>query len=299
MSISRLFQMLYILLENDRISASELAKRLEVSVRTVYRDAQALCEAGVPLYAERGRMGGLSILPTFKLNKSFLSDEERSDILAALNAASQTGAEDNKTLQKLSTFFGVDDPDWVRIDFSDWSGKRDLLLSVLRQAILKKHCLSFEYYGESNSKTLRTVCPVRLWFKGSSWYLIAYCLDRKAARTFKLSRMKNARIVPGTFPPEALMCHCPAGHPTENTPLMPLSLHFDADTAYRLYDEFDPDEITPLEDGSFLVHAAFPPGAWIPSMILSYGPHVRVLAPDDLRKEIIQMLKNTLSLYQS
>ena len=63
MSVSRLFEMLYILLERDRVTATELAQRLEVSVRTVYRDAQALCEAGIPLYAERGREGGLCLLP--------------------------------------------------------------------------------------------------------------------------------------------------------------------------------------------------------------------------------------------
>lgn len=299
MSTSRLFQMLYILLENDRISAAELAQRLEVSVRTVYRDAQALCEAGVPLYAERGRTGGLSILPTFKLNKSFLSEQERANVLAALSAAVQTGAQDEQTLHKLSTFFGAERPDWVRIDFSDWSGQRDALLGILREAILKKRRLSFEYYGESNIKTLRTVCPVLLWFKSSSWYLVAYCLDRRAARTFKLTRMKHAAIIPGDFPPEAFLCEPPAGHPEESTPLVSLSLQFDACAAYRVFDEFEPDEITQLDDGSLRVCTAFPPGAWISSMILSYGPHVRVLAPDALREEILNLLKNTLALYQS
>ena len=62
MSVSRLFEMLYILLERDRVTAAELSRRLEVSVRTVYRDAQSLCEAGVPLYAERGRDGAVYCL---------------------------------------------------------------------------------------------------------------------------------------------------------------------------------------------------------------------------------------------
>ena len=91
MSASRMFEMVYILLERDRITAAELAKRLEVSVRTVYRDAQALSEAGVPIYAERGREGGLCILPSFKLSRALLSEENRRVILSSLIAMGQSG----------------------------------------------------------------------------------------------------------------------------------------------------------------------------------------------------------------
>ena len=77
MQISRLFRLLYLLLERERIPASELARTLEVSVRTIYRDVQTLGEAGIPVYAERGRNGGIAILPTFRLNKSMLSAGEK------------------------------------------------------------------------------------------------------------------------------------------------------------------------------------------------------------------------------
>ena len=76
MQTSRLFRLLYILLERERVPAAELAQELEVSVRTVYRDVQSLCEAGVPLYAERGRNGGVAILPSFKLSRSMVSGAE-------------------------------------------------------------------------------------------------------------------------------------------------------------------------------------------------------------------------------
>lgn len=122
MPISRLFRLLYILLERERVPAPELAQTLEVSVRTIYRDVQTLGEAGIPVYAERGRDGGVAILPTFRLNKSMVSAAEKQDMLAALQALASTGASDRETLGKLSAFFGGRQTDWVRIDFADWSG---------------------------------------------------------------------------------------------------------------------------------------------------------------------------------
>ena len=99
MPISRLFRLLYILLERERVPAPELAQTLEVSVRTIYRDVQTLGEAGIPVYAERGRDGGVAILPTFRLNKSMVSAAEKQDMLAALQALASTGIRPGDAVQ--------------------------------------------------------------------------------------------------------------------------------------------------------------------------------------------------------
>lgn len=152
MQISRLFNLLYILLTRDRATAPELARELEVSVRTIYRDVQALNEAGMPIYTEPGRSGGISILPTFKLNRALLSDEERQSLLSSLTAAAQSGAQDQALLRKMTAFFGAPAPDWLQIDFADWSGKQDHDIHIIRQSILEKRVLAFDYYGESGCK---------------------------------------------------------------------------------------------------------------------------------------------------
>lgn len=299
MQVSRMFEMLYILLDRERVTAAELAERLEVSVRTVYRDAQALCEAGVPLYAERGRDGGLSILPTYKLNKAMLSDEERRCVLSSLSALAQSGASDAATLRKLTSLFGSPAPDWVQIDMADWSGHQDLLLATLKTAIWERQLLGFDYYGESGQASARRVCPTKLWFKGHAWYLLAYCLDRHAVRTFKLTRIKRARILPGAFPPEALNARAD-GMPfsgLEKPPLCPVVLRVDGCMAFRLWDDFGEEEITRLDGGDFLVRAAFPPGQWILSLVLSYGEHAKVVAPQELQKAVKDTLQRMLSRY--
>ena len=300
MQVSRMFEMLYLLLENGRMSAPELARRLEVSVRTVYRDAQALAEAGMPVYAERGRDGGLCILPGHSLSASMLSESDRQGILVALRAMEQSGAGGADTLRRMTAFLGTSAPDWVQIDLSDWSGRQNALLTTLKDAILSQSVLAFDYYGESGVATARRVCPQRLWFKGRTWYLLAFCLTKNAMRTFKLTHIKRAQAVPGAFPPQALAAidAPPQKEEAASIPEIPVVLAIDSCMAYRVYDDFEEDEITHLPDGSFLVRTAFPPGAWILSFILGYGDMAQVLEPEALRSEVRDALQKMLALYK-
>ncbi|MBQ7886050.1 MAG: YafY family transcriptional regulator [Clostridia bacterium] len=300
MQVSRLFRMLYILLERERVTATALARELEVSVRTVYRDAQALSEAGVPICSEQGRNGGFAILPTYKLSKSLLTEGEQQSILSSLSAAAQSGAQDKALLDKLSAFFGAGIRDWVQIDFADWSGQHDQDIAVFRHAILENRVLAFDYFSESGEKTRRTVCPFRLWFKGQAWYLRAYCLTRNAVRTFKLSRIHQPAIVPGEFPQAALSARQSGVLSTDwpEPPYIRLLMRADSCMAYRIYDDFAHESITQQEDGSFLIDAKFPPGAWLQSIILGYGAHAEVLEPKELRKAVIRETEKILAKYK-
>lgn len=77
MQESRLFKIVYHLLDKGHATAPEPAKKLEVSVRTIYRDIEALSEAGIPVYAETGRGGGIHLMPEFVLGKVMLSEREK------------------------------------------------------------------------------------------------------------------------------------------------------------------------------------------------------------------------------
>ena len=76
MKISRLFQIVYILLEKKSITANELAEKFEVSVRTIYRDIETLTESGIPIYTTQGKGGGITLMDQFILNKSLLLEKE-------------------------------------------------------------------------------------------------------------------------------------------------------------------------------------------------------------------------------
>lgn len=86
MHTGRLFEIVYLLQSRPRMTARELAKRFEVSVRTIYRDIDALSAAGVPVYAARGGGGGVGLLPGYVLDRSLLTDGEQDEILYALRS---------------------------------------------------------------------------------------------------------------------------------------------------------------------------------------------------------------------
>ena len=81
MQINRLFEIIYILLDKKTVTANELAKKFEVSSRTIYRDVEILSGAGIPIYTTKGKGGGISILDNFILDKSVISKEEQSAII--------------------------------------------------------------------------------------------------------------------------------------------------------------------------------------------------------------------------
>ena len=95
-------------------TAPELAEKFEVSVRTIYRDIDALSGAGIPIYAETGRNGGIRLMNGFVLDKTVLSEEEKKEILTALQSLRTVqDAGGGQTLQKLSALFRLHSEDWL------------------------------------------------------------------------------------------------------------------------------------------------------------------------------------------
>ncbi|MBQ7776392.1 MAG: HTH domain-containing protein [Lachnospiraceae bacterium] len=135
--INRLLGIIYIIMNKGTVTAKELAERFEVSVRTIYRDVDTLCMAGIPIYARKGKNGGISLTEQFVLNKLLITEKEQQEILAALLSVQETGAQEaQNTLQKLGEFFKTEPIDWLEIDLSDWSGTRQQLYEDIKRAIL-------------------------------------------------------------------------------------------------------------------------------------------------------------------
>ena len=284
--VTRQFQMVYLLLEKGRMTAGELAQRLEVSQRTVLRDVDALSAAGVPVYTTQGTGGGVSLLPGYVLDRAAFTDEEQRQLLLALQ--SLPGQEGAQALTKLSALFRRGQEDWLQVNLSRWgAGEADNeKFRLLKRAILERQALRFDYASSYGSIRPRRVLPARLVFKGQGWYLQAFDEEREDYRTFRLSRILSPEPAGEVFhrrlePPDVEFSG-------DIPPLFRVEakLRFAPHMAYRVYDEFGQDCVAPQPDGSLLVEAVFPEDQWLYGYLLSFGAGVEVLSPDALRRRL-------------
>ena len=313
--LERLISIIYILMNKGTITAGELAERFEVSTRTIYRDVEALSIAGIPVYCKKGKNGGISLTEEFVLNKMLITKEEQQEILAALVGLRETevsgSATEEETLKKLGEFFQAEPVPWVQIDLSDWSGLRRQMYEDIKRAILTRHVIEFDYYGQNRPMSHRVVQPVQLQFKEYTWYLRAYCLERKDFRTFKLFRMQRLNVREETFVPkkeqaekweERAEINCSTAVEMKmqepEFQVTPLILWIDKKEAYRVYDRFDESELTQLPDGNFLARCAYPLDEWVYSLILWFGPSAKVLEPEFIREEVQNRIKQMVENYK-
>lgn len=289
MQPQRLFEIIYLLMDSGTTTTSELAAKLEVSERTIRRDVDALSAAGVPVYMTRGKGGGIHLMDGFVLNKSVLSEREQNDILAALSALKGTGAlgaaesgesNENTTLQRLGNLFQRDQADWIDIDFSFWGAPPEFKRSfdLTRTAICHNQLLSFCYRDANGQGSRRSVEPVKLLFKESSWYLQAFCRLRNSWRLFKLIRIdwSTMEVLPETFEPRTPPALDEAASMSGPTRLV---MRLDANIEARVREEFAPDAIERLQDGSFRVVLECELGDRARHYLLSFGSTLVVEEP--------------------
>ena len=297
MQINRLFEIVYLLLEKRSMTARELAERFEVSTRTIYRDVEVLSEANIPIYMNKGKNGGISLLPDFILNKTVLTEQEKEEILTSLQALNSVSLKHaNTALAKLGSLFGMPNTDWVEVDFSTWSdpAKEREIFEELKVSILSKKVVEFSYNSTKGEETRRIVEPLKLCYKSNSWYLYGFCRVRKDYRFFKLRRLKELVMTEQTFErdiPKRIFKE--EDSYTEEG--RQVTLKIPARLGFRVYDEFD--QVTVLPDGDFVVTFEMAKGEWFQSYVLSFGPGCEVLSPPEARQEILDVLQKTIDGY--
>lgn len=206
MKSDRLLAILLLLQTRGRVPAGELAERLEVSARTVYRDIASLSAAGVPVYAERGRHGGIALLPGFRTDVTGLTaDEARAlFILATQGAHTALGLDDalGSALRKVMAALPAPHRPAaelasrrILVDPDRWLGgpRPTTDLGALHTAVFTDRRLRIRYRhsGETRLRTY-TVDPYGLVAKAGIWYLVA---DRRGRpRLFRADRVASATV---------------------------------------------------------------------------------------------------------
>ena len=297
MKIDRLIGILSCLLQKEMVTAPELAERFEVSRRTINRDIDDLCRAGIPIMTRQGAGGGISIMEGYTISRTLLTATEMQDVLAGLRSLDSVNGTNQyrQLMEKLSagsSDFLVGNQSML-IDLSSWY--KDSLapkIELIRGAMETCHSITFHYYSP-NGESQRTIEPFYLIFRWSSWYVWGWCKQREDYRLFKLNRMEqlqatfakrqvprpdlsNERVFPGGIRVKAL---------------------FDPDCKWRLIEEFGTDCYEEQPDGKLLFQTEYTNKEDLLTWMLTFRNRVTILEPEDIRQELIEALQKTLQNY--
>ena len=299
MKIDRLIGILTVLLQNDRVTAPYLAEKFEVNRRTIGRDIDALCQAGIPIVTHQGAGGGISIVEGFKLDKQVLTTGELSGIIAALKGLGSVSEQSRieRTLDKLGAnseaVLSLHEP--VVIDLASYyKGDLTAKIETIKQAILDNKIIEFDYFydkGESH----RRIEPYIVVFQWTSWYVFGFCLKRMDWRLFKLNRLLNLSVTDEPFsmrdiPPEKRDWNSQL---EDNTRLVAL---FDKSAKYLLIEAYGVDSFYETDEGLYF-EIGFTNQNFMVSWLLSFGDKVKVLEPESIVNEIKTIAKNIFTHY--
>ncbi len=301
MKINRLLEITTILLNKKTATATELAERFGVSTRTIYRDIDVLSASGVPVFCTQGATGGISILEDYTINRTSLSNNERDNILFALQSLQATRyPEIDSILEKLGAIFKNSNTDWISVDFSPWGSNPNEYhkFTDIKTAILQSKVIEIDYVNTYNEKSSRKIEPLRLIFKSQAWYLWGFCLLKNDYRMFRISRIKRVDISNKTFDRNIVHEVSEEKPISRHKDMVHLVLEFSEETKYRLYDDFDDEQLKLNENGKYILEYDFPEDEWVYGYILSFGSFVKVLEPVHIANLIKQRARKIVEFYK-
>lgn len=300
MKIDRLIGILSVLLQQDMVTAPLLAERFEVSRRTINRDIEDLCRAGIPIVTMPGAGGGISIMENYKVDRTVFTTREMQDILAGLRSLdSVSGTNQYGMLMEKLSAGGSDfmaGNQSVLIDLSSWY-KEELApkIEIIRAAIDGRRELEFLYFSPKK-ESKRKIEAYYLIFRWSSWYVWGWCTGQQDFRLFKLNRMTELRLSDVCFEPRKVPLP-----DLKNERIFPggirVKVIFEPECKWRLVEEFGLGCFEEQEDGRLLFHADYTYQANLISWLLTFGDRAELLEPENVREELQKIIENMRTKY--
>ena len=298
MKIYRLIGIITTLQQQKTVTAPYLAEKFEVSRRTINRDIEDICKAGIPLVTTQGAGGGISIMEGFSLDTTVFTKQELAAIFTGLKSLdSVSRSASGETLaRKIGGSQAVSLADHMAIDLA--SHYKDDLASKLEQmkaAIQASRCISFRYYYEKGEAD-KLIEPCLLVFKWSDWYVFGFCRQRQDFRLYKLRRLWNLEVTQEPFSPREIPEEKKlfGSHMTDDYMVAAL---YDPSLKYRLVEEYGPVCFTPREDGRLYAEWGFTTREQAVEWFLRFGRKVKVLGPPEMVERMKAELDAARDLY--
>lgn len=302
MKTERLYAITVYLLNHGRTSASELAKHFEVSLRTIQRDIDSLCVAGIPIAAVTGVAGGYEISDRFELKGEYATADDYARILTALRglASATSDPRVKYTAEKIARLSKPEDESIV-LDFSVLREGDSAALQQLQTAVALKHTVEFLYTNNNHETRIHRVEPIAVLYRWYAWYLLAYSKVKKDYRTYKLVRMRELKITDQPFEKE----HESASEilekmdRTDSRSYTGILVKCAESTKMRVVEYLKGTIVQEFPDGGALIQAAIVENEqfWI-GTLLSLGDKAEIIAPEEIRCRVLDAAEKIVSLYK-
>lgn len=299
MKLERMIGILSILLQQEKVTAPYLAEKFEVSRRTIHRDIDALCMAGIPLVTEPGKNGGVSIMEGYKMDRTLLSTSDMQAILAGLRSLDSISGTNRylQLMEKLSAGASslLAGDTHMLIDLSSWyKDSLSAKIELIHNAICSGRKVVFTYFAP-RGESKRSIEPYYLIFQWAGWYVWGWCEVRADFRLFKLMRMTQLQMSvcfekrPVSVPDLSSQRVFPNRYEVK--------ARIQPEYQWRLVEEYGPESFTAEPDGTLLFTAGFADKTSIVCWITSFGEGAELLEPKALRKDILAFAEGIRKKY--
>lgn len=304
MKIDRLLNIIIYLINNDNVSARYLAERFGVTVRTIQRDMTSISSIGIPVYANNGKKGGYSILPSYKMKNADIRGEEQQIIIQALESLATTYTNDslNALIEKYNAIITKEGGQQIFWDFGVAKENQEVqrLNTVLEKAIDERRYISFDYRSANGKQSRRTLQPLAIHYKWYSWYLFGYSEEGEEYKTCKVARISNLVISAKQFHKEHgdVQQRMKESEEEYYQTCLHIEVQFPKEEQ-KLLEEYFPDcPVENIDDDRMRMFIDVPQKErqW-KALLLSFGDKVKIIGPKEYRDELIETAKKFLSNY--
>lgn len=306
MKMDRLLGITIYLLNHGKTSARTFADKYEVSLRTIQRDMDTLCQAGIPISATFGTDGGYDIYPDFKLEHQLVDNKDYSFILAALKGllSAYDSPYIENTYEKMIASLNRQEDSSLVLDFSVLKEDKSVnyKLRKLDECLLKKKCVVFDYTNAENVTGEYEVEPIAITYKWYNWYLAAYHKKARDYRLFKLVRMSNIQAADKEF----MIKHEPVPvilkrmENQDKRNYLNIRLYCKNEIRCKVTEYLKGSITEEFSNGDFILELTVPENEhfWYASL-LAFEDKAEVLEPETLKIKIYESCKKILSLYRN
>lgn len=298
MKIERLIGIIAILQQQKKVTAPFLAEKFEVSRRTINRDIEDICRAGLPVVTTQGKNGGISFMEGFSLDTAVFTQQELTAVFTGLKTLDSISrvANTDGIARKFGGNYAAGLSDGMVIDLASFY-KEDLAdkIDLLKSAIRECRCVAFRYCyrkGESQKK----IEPYQIVFKWSDWYVYGFCLEHKGFRMYKLRRLWELTVTGERFGPRSLPEETErfGSHMADDYYVAAI---YDASAKYKLVEERGPASFVVAEDGKLHARWGFGSMEDALSWFLGFGSQVTVTDPPEMVERMQGVLTEALRRY--